>query len=188
MVLSSRIASSTSVFALRRLLGRDGAVFARLRDAGVFVPEVRERLSNPGPRTTDSTLAFGSSLKDARTGVAIVPTVEPEILRSCVDMLCTLDRLEPEPTGFLGMLCDEGLEKYGPVADSPPRTRACAGMFNCDGLLVQLSSPLKSGSGERRPQPSVPYMESWRGRKLPRRWVSHGTSVTITSTLSKPSK
>lgn len=68
-----------------------GAVLARLRDgdgrrestrAGVFVPEVRERRNNPGPRTTDSTLVFGSSFHDGRAGVAIVPTVEPENLLS----------------------------------------------------------------------------------------------------------
>ena len=74
--------------------------------------------------------------------------------------LCTLDRLEPEPTGFLGMLCDEGLEKYGPVAISSPRTRACAGMLSGDGLLVQLSSFWKSGIGDNGPEPSLPYMES----------------------------
>lgn len=123
MVFSSRIASSTSVFARRRLLGRVGAVLARLRDgegrrestrAGVFVPEVRDRRNSAGPRTTDSILAFGSSFHDGRPGVAIVLTVEPENLRSWVIMfcmLCTLDRLEPDPTGFLVMLCNEGLEK-----------------------------------------------------------------------------
>lgn len=101
--------------------------------------------------------------------------------------LCTLDRLEPEPTGFLGMLCDEGLEKYGLVAVSTPRTRAGAGMLRGDGLLVQLSPLSKSGSGDSRPHPSLPYNESWRGRKLRRR-VFDDASVTINSTLSKPSK
>ena len=139
MVLSSRIAASTSsmsVLARRRLLGRVGAVLARLRDgegrrestrAGVFLPDVVERRSNPGPRMADSELAFGSSFQVGRAGVATVPTVEPENLLSCVyvlSTLCTLARLEPEPTGFLGMLCDEGFVKYGPVASSFPRTRA----------------------------------------------------------------
>lgn len=158
--------------------------------AGVFVPEVRERRSSPVPRTIDSTLAFGSSLHDGRAGVAIVPTVEPENLLSWVVTLCTLctlctlARLEPEPTGFLGILCDDGFEKYGPVDMSPPRTRAGTGMLSGDGLIVQFSSFWKSGSGDSRPQPSLPYIESWRGRKL-RRLV---LSVTMNSTLSKPSK
>jgi len=52
IVLSSRMASSTSVFVRRRLPGREGAVLARLRDgegrrertrAGDSVPDVRER-------------------------------------------------------------------------------------------------------------------------------------------------
>jgi hypothetical protein len=128
--------SEVEVLGRRRLLGRVGAVLARLRDgdgrrestrAGVFLPDVVERRSNPGPRTTDSKLAFGSSVQVGRAGVAIVPTVEPENLLSCVyvlSTLCTLARLEPEPTGFLGILCDEGFEKYGPVAISFPRTRA----------------------------------------------------------------
>ena len=128
--------SEVEVLARRRLLGRVGAVLARLRDgdgrregtrAGVFLPDVVERRSNPGPRTTDSRLAFGSSVQVDRAGVATVPTVEPENLLSCVyvlSTLCTLERLEPEPTGFLGILCDEGFEKYGPVAISFPRTRA----------------------------------------------------------------
>lgn len=128
--------SEVEVLARRRLLGRVGAVLARLRDgdgrregtrAGVFLPDVVERRSNPGPRTTDSKLAFGSSVQVDRAGVATVPTVEPENLLSCVyvlSTLCTLERLEPEPTGFLGILCDEGFEKYGPVAISFPRTRA----------------------------------------------------------------
>lgn len=139
MVLSSRIAASTSsmsVLARRRLLGRVGAVLARLRDGegrrestrpGVFLPDVVERRSSPGPRTIDSELAFGSSFQVGRAGVAIVPIVEAENLLSCVyvlSTLCTLVRLEPDPTGFLGILCDEGFEKYGPVAISFPRTRA----------------------------------------------------------------
>jgi hypothetical protein len=85
------MASSTSVLARRRLLGRVGAVLARQREgegrreslsAGVFAPDVRVRFSKPGPRMTDSMLALGSSFQEGRTGVAVVPTVEPENLLS----------------------------------------------------------------------------------------------------------
>jgi hypothetical protein len=160
------MAASTSVLARRRLLGRVGAVLARPRDgegrrerlrAGVFGPDVRVRFNRPGARMTDSMLALGSSFQEGRIGVAVVPTVEPENLLSWAPMLCTLctlDRLEPEPTGFLGMLCDEGLEKCGPVAASSPRTRAGAGMLSGEGLAVQASPPSKSGSGDSRPLPS----------------------------------
>ena len=190
------MASSTSVLARRRLLGLVGAVFARLRDvegrrestrAGAFVPEVRERRNSPGPRTAGSTLAFGSSLHDGRAGVAIVPTVEAEDLLSwklVLCTLCTLERLEPEPTGFLGMLCDDELED---VTISTPQTRAGAGMLSGDGLFVQSSSVPKSGSGDSHPSPSVPYIESCKGRKL-RRLVLACAPVTMKSTLSKPSK
>lgn len=143
-----------------------GAVLARPREgegrreslrAGVFAPDVRVRFSMPDPRTTDSMLALGSSFQDGRIGVAVVPTVEPENLLSwapALSTLCTLDRLEPDPTGFLGMLYDEEFEKYGFSAASSPRTRAGAGMLSGDGLADQSSPLSKSGSGDSRPLPS----------------------------------
>lgn len=109
----------------------------------MLAPEVRERRSSPGPRTTKSTLASGSSLHEGKAGVVVVPTVEPENLLSCVVMLwrlCMLECFEQEPTGFLTILCDDELEKYGRVAISLPRTRACVGMLSGDGLVVQFSS------------------------------------------------
>jgi hypothetical protein len=110
------MASSTSVLARRRLFGLAGAVFARPREgegrrdgtrAGAFAPEVRDRWSFLGARMTVSVLVVGSSLHDGKAGVAIVVTVEPENRLSgavSLCMLCVLARLEPDPTGFLGML------------------------------------------------------------------------------------
>jgi hypothetical protein len=109
MVFSSRIASSTSVFARRRLPGRvEGAVLARVREgegrrestrAGERVPEVRERWMD----------GFGSvvtgecSGRKGRVGVAIVPIVVPDSLLSWVVVLfwlCTLLRLELPTMGL----------------------------------------------------------------------------------------
>ena len=92
MVLSSRIASSTSVLARRKLPGREGAVFERLRDgegrrertrAGENVPEVRER--RIVGRSSKGSVA--SSNKKGRVGVAIVASVVPDNLRSCILMV-----------------------------------------------------------------------------------------------------
>lgn len=60
-------------------------------------------------------------------------------------------------------------------------------MLSGEGLFAQSLSFWKSGIGDSRPEPSLPYMESWSGRKLRRR-VLDGASVTMNSTLSKPSQ
>jgi hypothetical protein len=83
IVLSSRIASSTSVFVRRREPGReDGAVFARLREgegrrestrAEGRVSEVRERRM-----VVDFSKPAGSSGQLERVGVCNVAIVVPE--------------------------------------------------------------------------------------------------------------
>jgi hypothetical protein len=107
MVLSSRMASSTSVFARRREPGRDdGAVFARLREgegrrertrAGERVPEVLERrMVGVDLSIIDTDELDGSSAQTESVGVCIVAIVVPDRRRSVrvLFWLCTLDRLE----------------------------------------------------------------------------------------------
>jgi len=109
IVLSSRIASSTSVFARRTEPGREeGAVFARLREgegkrestrAGERVPEVRDRRM-VGFSKIDADALVGSSGQADKLGVCIVAIVVPERRRSWVVVvpllfwLCVLERLE----------------------------------------------------------------------------------------------
>jgi hypothetical protein len=91
MVLSSRMASSTSVLARRREPGRElGAVFARLREgegrrertrAGDRVPDVRERRI-VGFSKIDAAALVGSSGQAERVGVCIVAIVVPDRRRS----------------------------------------------------------------------------------------------------------
>jgi hypothetical protein len=92
MVLSSRIASSTSVFVRRRDPGREGAVFARFLEgegrrestrAGERVPEVRERRI-VGFSAIDAEELVGSSAQADKVGVCMVAIVVPDKRRSCV--------------------------------------------------------------------------------------------------------
>lgn len=106
MVLSSRIASSTSVFVRRREPGRDGAVLDRPRDgdgkrertrAGERAPEVLERRM-VGFSMMEAAELVGSSIHTESVGVCIVAIVVPERRRSVAVLfwLCTLERLECE--------------------------------------------------------------------------------------------
>lgn len=106
MVLSSRIASSTSGFVRRREPGRDGAVLERPRDgegrrertrAGEMAPEVLERRM-VGFSIMDATELVGSSAHTERVGVCMVAMVVPERRRSVAVLfwLWTLERLECE--------------------------------------------------------------------------------------------
>lgn len=160
------MASSTSVRTRRRLLGREGAVLARLRDgegrrertrAGERVPEVRERCI-VGFSMSDAELDCGSSGKKESVGVAIVAMVVPDKCLSCVLVLfwlCTLLLRERVLTGFLWMRYDEveGLDDSEAVRESRTRTTASGGSSSPAGILSQHSSTSKSGNGERRPQP-----------------------------------
>lgn len=163
MVLSSRIASSTSVCARRRL---EGVVFARLRDGegrreikwpGDKDPEVRGRWILYFP-SMDPGMDLGFSSGRGRVGVAMEATVVPDRCRSCVVGMFRLWMLLLRGSGVAVLLWREG-EIESPkhnerVRESLPRTRASAGIPNSVGLLLQHSSPRKFGKGERRPQPS----------------------------------
>jgi hypothetical protein len=171
MVLSSRIASSTSVFARRREEARDGAVFARLRDGegrrestrpGERVPDVRERWM-VGFSTMDTEELVGSSAQTERVGVCIVAIVVPDRRRSVVMLfwLCMLERLEcvieveEESTGFRWMRYSEveGFDDNELVRESLTRTSACAGFSKFTLVALQTSSSSKSGRGDNRPHP-----------------------------------
>lgn len=155
MVLSSRIASSTSVFPFRTLPGLDGAVFARERDGegnrermrfGDNVPYVVARCAELGALTIESGRLLGSSTKNGS-----VDSTADIGLEWAEFWLCTLDRREGEPTGFLWISHDvEGLDDTEFVRESLLRTSACAGISSSAGNLFH-SSTEKSGSGERRP-------------------------------------
>lgn len=174
MVLSSRMASSTSVLWRRSEPGRvEGAVLARFRDGegrrestrpGERVPEVKERRIVVGCSMNDVEALAGSSGQADKVGVCIVAIVVPERRRSCVvvvPLLCTLDRREleteadelEEPTGLRWMRKSdvEGLEDSELVRDSRSRIRACSGISkpNCDAF--HMSSSSKSGNGDKRP-------------------------------------
>jgi hypothetical protein len=143
MVLSSRIASSTSVFVRRREPGReDGAVFARLREgegrrdrtrAGDRVPEVRERRIAIGFPIKGSASSDGSGQMD-RVGVCIVAIVVPERRRSSGKY--------PQYEAF---------EDNELVLESLTRTSACAGLSRTIKVVLQAPSLSKSGSGDSRP-------------------------------------
>jgi len=178
IVLSSRIASSTSVLARRREPGREeGAVLARFLDgegrrestrAGERVPEVRERRI-VGFSKMDADALVGSSGQADRLGVCIVAIVVPERRRSCVLVvpllfwLCVLERLECETdaedeedeTGLRWMRYSdvEGFDDMEFVRESLWRTSACAGFSRSTFRALQTSSSSKSGNGERRPHP-----------------------------------
>jgi len=151
MVLSSRMASSTSVFARRRLPGRVGAVCERGRDGEGRrerrrAPWVLERLRVEVGRSVtgvserlpaaESSCTMAIVEKDPETGL------EPF-------MLFRLERFEPDPTGFLWIRKDVVVE-WVDMTESRSRTTACVGF--CRSSLFH-SSTAKSGNGERRPSP-----------------------------------
>lgn len=151
MVLSSRMASSTSVFARRRLPGRVGAVCERGRDGEgrrdkIRAPWVLERLSVEMGRSVDGVserLSVAASCctiamveKDPETGL------EPF-------MLLKLERFEPDPTGFRAIMKEVEVECVD-MTESRSRTTACVGF--CRSSLFH-SFSAKSGNGERRPSP-----------------------------------
>ena len=106
MVLSSRIASSTSVLTFRMLPGPGGAVLERglegdgSRESMRLLERIElcvlERCSAGGPPAEESGRLLGSSSSSSGSASSVA-----DACREWSDVwLCTLERRDPDPTGF----------------------------------------------------------------------------------------
>lgn len=205
IVFSSLMASSTSVRARRRLAGLDGAVFERAREGEGRRDRIRggdsvpRRCRSLGVRLrTDSARIDAARNDPARNDSAFIDSARvlgssckkgsvdkvPDSGLDCIEcVLCTLDRREPEPTGFLCTRYDdvEGSDDIEFVRESRLRTNASAGACG----ISPHSSRSKSGNGDSLP--SGRYIDSSRGLKLRRRRTGMGASSTMLWIHSVPS-
>lgn len=184
------MASSMSVFALRKLPGRDRAVLERDRLGDGIRERMREG-EERGVLDRGIVVTVGALLKD-ESGRPLGSSCRkgsvdrvPDRGRERMDVwLCTLERRECAPTGFRWMRWDaEPLEENEFVRESRLRMTACAGITRSAGSFSH-SNCEKSGNGERRP--SGRYIDSSNGLKLRRRRMGMGSSI-IPSSPSRPS-
>ena len=95
------MASSTSVFARRRLPGLEGAVLARARDG-----EGSRESMRGGDSVPRLCISLGVLNEDSGRLVGSCVSGNAEMFveggLDCIELtLCTLERRDPEPTGFL---------------------------------------------------------------------------------------